>query len=120
MWRHIDAEITPLERLLLELESQAVDDTQVYCHLLERRAECPSLLERLQCLNYSAHSTRKHAKADISGFLLAWLVLQEQPGALIAVLLTSSRITVHTHHVSYMKGPHSTMKSIIRNPERIR
>ncbi|KAJ1193423.1 hypothetical protein NDU88_002721 [Pleurodeles waltl] len=54
--------------------------------LASAQAEHASLVERLRCLNYAAHSAHTHAAADRSGKLFAWLIRREQDRAPIMEL----------------------------------
>ncbi|KAJ1149846.1 hypothetical protein NDU88_002646 [Pleurodeles waltl] len=60
------------------------------------RTEHRSLLERLRCLNYAAHSVRTHASADKAGKLLAWLIQRDCDRGPIVEIRSRAGGMVHT------------------------
>ncbi|KAJ1124754.1 hypothetical protein NDU88_003203 [Pleurodeles waltl] len=69
--------MTQVERTMLRPEGEVAGSLTEARKLSATRTELRSLLERLRCLNYAAHSARTHASADKAGRLLAWLIRRD-------------------------------------------
>ncbi|KAJ1170982.1 hypothetical protein NDU88_002853 [Pleurodeles waltl] len=77
MRRSVERDLTRVERALLQTEEEVTNGRTEGLGLPVMHAEHLSLLERLRCLNYTAHSARTHASADKAGKLLAWLIRRD-------------------------------------------
>ncbi|KAJ1172947.1 hypothetical protein NDU88_004789 [Pleurodeles waltl] len=73
----IEGDLIQVERSVLRLEGEVAGGLTEDQRLSAARAVPRSLLERLRCLNYTAHSARTHASADRAGKLLAWLTRRD-------------------------------------------
>ncbi|KAJ1158045.1 hypothetical protein NDU88_010741 [Pleurodeles waltl] len=77
MRRSVERDLTRVVRALLRPEEEVTNNQTERSRLPAIRAEHLSLLERLRCLNYTAHSARTHASADKAGKLLGWLIRRD-------------------------------------------
>lgn len=64
MRRQVEREIQEWERILLSLETRLSSDPSCSLEQLKARTGHTTLIERLRCLNYAAHSAKTHALAD--------------------------------------------------------
>ena len=96
MRKQISDEILHMERELGLMETSAVGKADTDTSLTQARKLHATLLDRLRCLNYMAHSAKTHAWADKAGSLLAWLIRQEAPQHPILALRTTANTLVYT------------------------
>ncbi|KAJ1167789.1 hypothetical protein NDU88_008177 [Pleurodeles waltl] len=77
MRKTVERDLARIERILPQSEDEVTNDQAEKARLAALHTDHQTLLERLRCLNYTAHSARTHASADKAGKLLAWLIQRD-------------------------------------------